>query len=335
MSKQSKSGRARTPLSPQILRILSIINFLNKPGKHTTAEILNAVKGNSEINNVSLRQIQRDLSVLEAGNVIERDDNERTVYWNIRKEHRNILPTTFNQDELLSLHTLKSYLQQFKGSVIDKQVTTLLNKLDTKAKGTVVSLTLEHNFGRYVYPNNNEILNTVIQFVIENCWVDIEYRNSIGNSKKFPVKLYRIFGFNGELYVAAFQAKHRNYLALALRNIISVHHADADYPEHIFNEAEFTKNRFGVFHGEPVKVRLTIKKEMTSFFTNRTWHPTQQFTNKPNGDVQLTLHVPLSPDLVTWILGWSQFIRVQSPKKLKAEVLTCLQKGMENNKSTE
>ncbi len=315
--------------STMVRRVLRIMTLLSVPGARTTKEIYEQIVSEEDYGSPELRQIQRDLQTLEACDVVEHEEDGRTYLWTLRDSHRNILPLTYKGSELLSLYILKSYLHQFAGTSVEQHTKSLLNKLEHSAGGTVVSMSLEHSFGRYVYPTDSQMIEKVIGCIRDGHYVNLTYTNNLGQKKSFDLLLCRIFSFNGELYVASYYPKYNDYMALALRKIENITDSTGSYAEHTFDEERFLTHRFGVYHGEPQKIKLYIKAEMAEFFEHRSWHPTQNITRRKNGDCVLELKAPLSPDLITWIVGWSAVMKVQSPPKLVDAVRTRLQQALQ------
>jgi predicted DNA-binding transcriptional regulator YafY len=78
----------------------------------------------------------------------------------------------------------------------------------------------------------------------------------------------------------------------------------------------FWKNKFGLFSADQVEVKLKFSKEISHHIEGRTWHHSQEIVKEKNGDVILLMKVGLSPELVSWILGWHKHVTVQSPDEL-------------------
>ncbi len=315
--------------STMVRRIMRIITMLSIPGARSTREIHEQICSEADFGSPDIRQIQRDLQTLEQCDVIEHEEEGRTYFWSLRDTHRNILPLSYKGSELLSLYVLKSYLHQFQGTSVEVHTKSLLKKLEQSAGGEVISAALEHSFGRYVYTTDSQMIERVISFIRDAKWVTVTYTNNAGVQRRFDLMLCRLFSFNGELYVASYHPKHRDYIALALRKIEELNDAEQDYGAHSFDEERFLTHRFGVFHGEPHKMKLLVKAEMAEFFLHRSWHPTQTMTLKKNGDLHIELKAPLSPDLVTWIIGWSSVMKVLSPASLAEAVQQKLRAALE------
>ncbi len=315
--------------STLVRRIMRITTLLSVPGGRSTREIYEQLLSEGEYGSPTLRQIQRDLQTLESCDIIEHEEDGRSNIWSLRDTHRNILPLTYKGSELLSLYILKSYLHQFAGTSVEKHTKSLLNKLEQSAGGTVVSMALEHSFGRYTYATDSRVVESVIESIRDARWVRVRYTNNAGLTHDMDVLLCRLFNFNGELYVATYHPRHRDYIALAVRKIESLHTADTDYGEHRFNESTFLQSRFGVFHGKARHIRLHIRQSMAEFFLSRSWHPTQRMKQQKNGDVVMELDAPLAPDLITWIVGWSSVMKVTSPPELKEAIKKRLHEALE------
>ncbi|MFM8178161.1 MAG: helix-turn-helix transcriptional regulator, partial [Candidatus Kapaibacterium sp.] len=248
--------------------------------------------------------------------------------WFVHKEFANIVPTRFTNHEIISMYVLKSYLHQFRNTAIAKDTESLLKKLENAAQGEeVVSMSLEHAFGQYHYDYDNTMIERVVEKIRLRSSMSVTYRNAAGQVKTYDVQLCRVFHYNGELYVAAYIFKHSTYSTLALRNIQQLEDSAIEYPAHRFNEQEFLRTRFGVYHGTPVDITLQVRADMSEFFRNRTWHPTQKITVNEDNTALITMTVPIQPDLVSWIAGWSPYLTVVSPKNLRQQVVERLIEG--------
>lgn len=58
------------------------------------------------------------------------------------------------------------------------------------------------------------------------------------------------------------------------------------------------------FRGAASVVRLAFAGRAARLVTERTWHASQTVARRPDGRVELTMRVPLSPGLRGWILSW-------------------------------
>lgn len=331
---KKKSSPKREPSSAMLRRTFVIMRILSSE-RLTTSELIRRLQETQEFGDRSKRTIQRDLRALMDAGIADCFDEFGPPEWFIREEYANIVPTKFTNHERVSIYVLKSYLTQFKNTAIAKDTESLLKKLDKTATGEeVISMSLEHAFGQYHYRYDDTLIERVVDYIVGRRSVTVTYHNSSGQTKSYDVQLCRMFHFNGELYVAAYIQKHKTYSTLALRNIRALEDTKVEYLMHVFQEAEFLRTRFGVYHGEPVAIKLHVRAEMGEFFRNRTWHPTQSMTMNEDGSGEMTMRVPIAPDLVSWIVGWSPYLSVSSPKSLRTQVVQRLVDGAEANDIT-
>jgi predicted DNA-binding transcriptional regulator YafY len=326
------SNQGQSMDSSQLRRCMKIVRFLSTHKGSSSAEIHKEILADDDYRDVHLRQIQRDLIALEEEQLLISEQIGRDKFWSIYQDWKNILPETYSGHQLLGLYVLKSYLTQFKGTRIEKDINELIKKIEGYASGNVYLLSMEHSVGQMNLARiNDDILIRCVEAVRNGKWVIVTYNNQTENTlKTYPVFPCRLFTYNAELYLISYNPKYKNYLALALRNIQALapldNAPDNEEVVHHFDEAAFTRERFGVFADAPVRVRIQINAEEAPFFTNRTWHPTQTFTLAESGDTILEMNVPLSPELTTWILGWKQYIKVLEPKELVVDVLGYLER---------
>ncbi|MCK5742231.1 MAG: WYL domain-containing protein, partial [Chlorobi bacterium] len=140
----------------------------------------------------------------------------------------------------------------------------------------------------------------------------------------------KVFTYAGYLYVIMYVPKDGHHKAIAIHRIQTVEAIEIPVrkiPE--FNYDEFCKIRFGVFWGEPKDIKLEISKDFKHYFTKRFWHQTQKLRDNKNGSLFISMKVPLSPELVSWIVGWGKAIKVIEPASLVVKIKDKLKETLE------
>ncbi len=181
----------------------------------------------------------------------------------------------------------------------------------------------DQDYGAYDYSLHDDLINQVISAIVKKRWVRISYQSTDENTAKtYPIFPYRLFSYHGSIYLAAYTPQHQNTISLLLQRIKSL-----TFTENVFNTAplfnmeDYRNNRFGVFSGPVEKIRLRIDPRYIKYFHNRSWHPSQKLKMQNDGSMILTMEVQLSPELLTWIIGWHEGIKVISPNRLIDELL--------------
>ncbi len=308
--------------SHQVRRVVKLLTTLSSGHHCTTSELAEFVSDSVDGKEVSRRQIQRDLRALEAAGVpLENEQFGRELRWWIPASYRSMVPIDINRNEVLAVHTLKGMLRQFRGTSIENDVDKLARKLERIAPGSVLmddGLVSEVTPGAMRDAVPDDILQAVIEGIRDVAWDKVTYRALHDDQRRtFVVALCRLLPHAGRLYAAAWHPKHKRYITLAVDRVESVERADDFHlPNHVFNEDVYRRERFGVYSGEVTNVILRVVPSSASFFTNRQWHPTQTFTKRRDGSVDLSMRVPINPELVSWIVSWADVMKVLKPKGL-------------------
>jgi len=309
----------------QISRIIKILELLSI-GKSLTASKLYDYFDKE----VSIRTLQRDFITIESAGIplsIELNDKKEQE-WCFTKDYRKMLLPSIQKNELLSLYILKSYLKGFNNTIIGSNLNTLLEKLEEIAPGDVFiephdqdgqeNLFWNQDYGIFDYENYDSTIEKIINAVSGKQWLKLTYHSmtdySIKTYEVFPQKL---FVFQQTLYLVVFFPKYKDNLALAVHRIKEINSIDNSKPIPPFNLAEFRKKRFGVFTGQLETIELLVNPNFTKWFRERQWHPTQEIIENQDNTLTIKMTVPVTPDFLTWLIGWSEGVIVLSPPSLR------------------
>jgi len=87
-----------------------------------------------------------------------------------------------------------------------------------------------------------------------------------------------------------------------------------------FSVDRFFAQRWQVFGGEPVTVRIRFSADVAPLIEELEWHPTQNLEAEAGGGLVFTAQIPLSPELTAWVLSWGGECEVLEPQELREEV---------------
>lgn len=305
----------------QARRVIHITNQLLLGKKLTVNELHEYFK--EEYPLLTKRTLQRDFRLIqEIIPILEDNRKGKTIEWQIPRKYLYQASSIYlTSNEILSLYFLKAYLKLFKGTVIEEQAVLLTQKLEELAPDDVISeeiLFNDKNIGFFDYSDYDPIIRQIIRLIREKREVVVEYQNqNTKKTNKMQIVFQMLFTYSELLYAVVYVPKHESHIALSIQNIIEIAETDKlskDYP--VFNFADWSKDRFGVFWGEPVDVELEIQNDYRSYFENRLWHPTQKFINLSNGNLLLKMTVPIVPDFTAWLMSWGEVMKVLKPTEL-------------------
>ncbi|MBT7618079.1 MAG: WYL domain-containing transcriptional regulator [Calditrichaeota bacterium] len=312
------------PNQTQIERILRIIQILSAGTKLTTGALLSRFD-----NDVSLRTLQRDFQRIQAAGIPLRSRKSKANEneWYLDSASRSFLPRTLGLNEYLASYILRENLKVFRNTSFANEIDSLVDKIEQIVPDDVFMRTEEidpsqlyenYSAGIYDYSGSDELIANLMKAILErrNCFVRYYNANEEKN-KGFYIEPRRLVYYSGSLYVVGYIRHFDNFVLLAVQRIHKLKIQDSVFPdEPEFDAQSFWAGKFGLFAAESTLVRLKFNKGIRHHIEGRTWHPSQSFDSDSDGNLFLEMCVGLTPELISWILGWSDYVKVQEPPEL-------------------
>jgi predicted DNA-binding transcriptional regulator YafY len=90
-----------------------------------------------------------------------------------------------------------------------------------------------------------------------------------------------------------------------------------------FDANEYFGSSWGiVVEGEVKTVKLKIENpKLMRILSETVWHPSQTFAKQKDGSIIMTLKVTETQELLSWILGWGDKVKVLEPESLRQEII--------------
>jgi len=82
----------------------------------------------------------------------------------------------------------------------------------------------------------------------------------------------------------------------------------------------FMKSSFGVFHGDPVTVKIWFSHDIAGYISEKIWHETQNIEPQEDGSILFTAEVAGTDEIKFWILNWGAKAIVLEPQSLRDEI---------------
>jgi predicted DNA-binding transcriptional regulator YafY len=318
----------------QIERILRIIQILSSGTRLTTAALVRRFD-----DRVALRTLQRDLNKIASSGipVRSRKTNANENEWYLDSTFRSFIPQTLGLNEYLAAHMLKENLKIFRNTEFSEEIDSLFEKIEQLVPNDVFQETedtgLEDLFGNYTaglfdYSGYDEIINTIIEGITRKQKCFVSYYNAYEQVRKnFYIEPHRIIYFKGGLYVVGYLRRLKTFRLLAIQRIQKFKLMDEVYPDDPqFDPEQFWKGKFGLFSGEPEKVKLKFASQVRIHIEGRHWHSSQSLHDDEDGNLILEFTVGLSPELISWIFSWNEYVEVLGPDKLLSIMTKKLEK---------
>lgn len=275
------------------------------------------------------RTVYRDLEALQAaGFPIYTDRVEGRNHWSLLDTAKNNIPIPFSLPELMALYFSRGMMKVLKDTVFFDSLESLFDKIKATLPAEYIQYlgqiedSLEVSAKPYKqYGRVLETIEKVSQAAIEKRQIEIAYytmsRKSHTRRKIAP---YKIWFFDGSFYLIANCGLREDIRIFALDRIKELELTGEHFetPEN-FNIDEFMRSSFGVFHGEPVRVRIWFAAEIADYIGEKVWHNSQRLEPQNDGSVIFEAEVAGTEEIKYWVLKWGAKARVLEPDSLVEE----------------
>jgi len=177
------------------------------------------------------------------------------------------------------------------------------------------------NEAHHLYEGRLEDVNDIITALLREERLKVTHESVSGGRKTFVIDPYTLIVYKKGLYLAGFSHHHEEIRTFALDGFRAVGWLKRDrfdYPPD-FRPDQLTEGAFGLFRGEPTRVRILFHPKVAPYVQRRLWHPTQRFRSLPDG-IEVTMDVHGTVEIVSWVLGFGDKATVLEPAGLRAEV---------------
>ena len=253
-------------------------------------------------------------------------DEFRHGYYYPQAQKTALIPH-LREDEVAAVFLIEQAARDLAGSPIQKVLESVLSKLALMlpANCNVTlddiggALSLRMDRGASLEHRDQETLTTLYGALLKRRCVGIVYeapgqkdptRRTID-----PIHLTRC---EGQWYLVAYchlRAEIRTFVPARMRDV-RVLGQTFERPAQ-FDPREHFRSAFGIAAGKDVReVAIRFAPAVAVLIRERTWHPTQAFSELPDGSLRMTLSCSQGAELQAWILSWGEQAVVEKPVDL-------------------
>ena len=172
------------------------------------------------------------------------------------------------------------------------------------------------------------LFERAVRAIRERRTCQVTYKNAKGEVKTYRFDPYALIARDPHLYLVGAnhnsrRAGHDPVKDLRLDQILDLRLTRERFRKPRFDVRAYAQRRFRAFAGEgaPVRVRVRFSPEKAGFIRRTRRHPTQVVEDLPDGSVVWQVEVPLSADLVHFIVGYGPHATVLEPEELRRRVV--------------
>ncbi len=205
-----------------------------------------------------------------------------------------------------------------------------LKRKDFAAARNLDRKVFDVNEARHLYEGRLEDVNDIITALLREDRLRVTHEGVSGGRKTFVLDPYTLLVYKKGLYLAGFSHHHREVRTFALDGFREVDWLKGDrfeYPAG-YRPEQLTEGAFGLIRGEPTHVRIRFDPKVARYVQRRHWHPTQHFRRTAGGEVEMTMELRGTVEVVSWVLGFGGTAEVVDPASLRQEVRDELTAGV-------
>lgn len=289
------------------------------------------------------RTIYRDLEALQlAGFPIYNERVDGRSLWAVLETAKQQIPVPFNLTELMALYFSRGLMKMLKGTVFFDSLESLFRKIKKVLPPDALSYlariegSLEVGSGPHKrFENLRDLVDQISQATHQKRIIDmVYYTMSRKAESRRRIAPYKLWFFDGSFYVIGNCGLRRDIRMFALDRIKHLELTDESFeiPEG-FNLQDFMKASFGVFHGEPMTIRIWFAPEIADYIRERVWHQTQKIVSGPDGSIVFEAEVAGTEEIKFWVMRWGAGAVVLSPEALREEVREEARRSLRNYES--
>ncbi len=275
------------------------------------------------------RTVYRDLEALQAaGFPVYTDRVGGRNHWSLLDAARHSVPIPFSLPELMALYFSRGMMKVLKDTVFYDSLESLFEKIKSTLPPEYIRYleqiedSLEVRAKPYKqFGKIREIIEKVSEAAIKKKRIEIAYYTMSRKSQtQRKIAPYKIWFFDGTFYLIANCGLREDVRIFALDRIkkLEITSESFETPDD-FNFDEFMKSSFGVFHGEPVHVRIWFASDIAEYIGEKIWHNSQQIEPLPDGSIIFEADVAGTEEIKYWVLKWGAKARVMGPDSLREE----------------
>jgi predicted DNA-binding transcriptional regulator YafY len=171
-------------------------------------------------------------------------------------------------------------------------------------------------------PGRGETVSRLMEATLSHRKAVITYYSfSSRRVKDYAIEPYRLAYGNGGFYLYGLVREYGQMRTFAIERIRKLSVLEETFSPIQQAATEPFVNSLGVHSGKPEHVEIEFTERVAPYIEERTWHPSQKLTRRPDGSILFALDVCLDWALSSWILGFGPFARVLSPPTLAEQIL--------------
>ena len=228
------------------------------------------------------------------------------------------------EGELFSVLIAEKSLQQYRGTVFERQLKRAFDKISDMMPESV-SINLD-DWGQSVTFRSTGIprqdidtFDILARGVTQQRQMEISYRKPrVKKAEKRIIDPHHLACIDGEWYLFAYDHKRRDMRVFKPTRMEDVSMTGETFERRqSFSLEKFLSGAFGVFTGDQVfNVVIQFSPNIADYIREKEWHESQKLKELKGGGVELQMQLTSLVEIQRWVMGWGGEARVIQPPEL-------------------
>ena len=315
---RAEAGERKRPPFERMKRIFGLL----QDGKFPNCSTMAAAFA------VSIKTVRRDLEFMRDRweLPIEYDDLKRGYFFTKAVERFPGVPVT--EKELFALCVANKAIEQYQGTALQQPLELAFQKcmgqLDDQERFTLQNLDEVLSFRPFAPEDADlklfELITTAIR---DRRGLQFEYRKP--GEKTADVRWanpYHLMQYNNRWYLLALDSRAKDIRKFVLGRMRDAQMTAATFsvpPD--FDAKKFFDRSLGVMTGAgDYEVVIELDAWLTDILRGRRWHPSQVWTELPDGCAHLSMRLSCLEEIEQWVLSWGTRATVIRPAELRERI---------------
>lgn len=313
------------------LRILEISRLLEQASRGLTIKEIQTRLAECNMR-ASVRTIYRDIEAASSVYpIIEKakEDNGGTRYA-MEPLARVTKYLVLNPRELFALYFSRAALQPFEHTPFFEDLQRVFSRIENligekgrdylKELSSSIAFDPAPKFGLGV---QSDFLDTIRSACEERMMISATYV-SVKDNQPRERKLgpHFLYYAKGGIYLVAEDLEAKQVKTYSLPRFQRAEMLDSAYEVEALDPTEFFASSFGIFAADDAEeVELEFDSVVARFVSERKWHQSQRVVNLEAGRARISFFVALTPEFVSWVLGFGPNVRITKNERLIQKVV--------------
>ncbi len=287
---------------------------------------------------VTRRTVYRDLKALEEAGypLISELQPDGRVLHSFMPEFKEFLPVTFSLHELMTLYFCRGQLAFLQGTPFQDDLEAIFARIRSNLSPRNVAhlerlaqAAAPRFQGLRDYQSQRAVLETLREALLRQFRCRVRYAPARRDAEEYLFDPYTLLFFKDSLYLAGWAHNRNDYRLFLVDRIRSVELVDQRFevPDD-FSAADLTGTAFGLINEEPMRIRVRFSAEVAYLIRERTWHPSQQISEEPDGALVLSFEAGGEKEILSWLYSYIPHVEVLAPASLRAAFRAALQQAL-------